>query len=63
MSRTYTDEQICRGIAKAIKAHDNEALVDLIALLACQSPHLAQQVYDAITRGEVTITIPIGARS
>lgn len=55
----YTDDQILAGMTAALKARDNEAVVSLLRLLALQAPAKAQQIYDAISKGTVTIEVPI----
>lgn len=48
---TYTDEQIERGIHLALEKQDVEAVPSLIALLALQNPHKADQIRQTILKG------------
>lgn len=47
----YTADQICDGIASALKERDFPAVVSLLTMLAVRDPARAQVVYDAM-RGE-----------
>jgi hypothetical protein len=46
--RPLTAEHVMGGIAKAVKAHDFEAAITLLRLLAVKDPHQAERVYEAI---------------
>lgn len=49
MSRTeFSDAQILGGISSALRAGDMEAVVDLLHLLAIQSPREARLIVDTI---------------
>jgi hypothetical protein len=55
----FTDDEILTGMSKAIEAHDMPAVVSLLRVLAVQAPDKAQQIYDAVVNGKITIEIPI----
>lgn len=44
----FTADEICTGIASAIKAHDFPAVIGLLKLLALQDPHQAEVVYTSL---------------
>lgn len=46
--RLLTPEQVMGGIAKALKAHDFEAVITLLRVLAVKDPHQAGIVYEAM---------------
>ena len=47
--RQYTADEICEGIAEALKARDFPAVVSLLKMLACRDPYRAQVVYESMT--------------
>jgi hypothetical protein len=47
-TRNLSPEQIMGGIAKAVKAHDFEAVNSLLRLLAVKDPEQAEVVYKAM---------------
>lgn len=55
----FTDDQILDAIAAAVGAQDMPAAAGLIRMLAVQAPDKAQQIYDAVVHGTVTVTVPI----
>ena len=46
--RALTAEQVVEGIAKAVKAHDFEAVNVLLRVLAVKDPHQAEVVYESM---------------
>jgi hypothetical protein len=48
---TYTDAQIEKGIGLALERQDVNAVPGLIALLALQNPHRAEQIRETILFG------------
>ena len=46
--RALSPEQVIEGIAKAVKAHDFEAVITLLKVLAVKDPHQAEVVYGSM---------------
>ena len=46
--RALTPEQVMAGIAKAIQAHDFEAVITLLKVLAVKDPRQAEVVYESM---------------
>ena len=46
--RSLTPDQVTAGIARAIKAHDFEAVVVLLKVLAVKDPHKASVLYGSM---------------
>lgn len=44
----FTSDEICSGIASAVKARDFPAVISLLKLLALQDPHQAEVVYQSM---------------